>query len=120
MTMTLPPCRLSPGSYYCDVSIGTGDLFTGFEDFDIVTETLFFDVMPEINECGALATWHPNWGSIIFGQMSAAWGRPLSALSGHGRVAPVRLHRSPARFGISDGANTTHSCPAVDNCRWMP
>ena len=27
---------------------------------------------------------------------------------------------SPGRFGIRDGATTTHSCPLADNWRWMP
>src|ERR1700738_1384130 len=40
-----------------------------------------------------------------------------------GRPAASRrsvLTRSPARFGISEGATTTHSCPRVDKRRWMP
>src|SRR5271165_840834 len=81
MRLTLPSFGLSPGSYYCGVSIGRGDHFTGLKDYDILTETLFFDVMPEINELGVLGTWHPNWGSICFADVSAAWEQPVPALS---------------------------------------
>jgi lipopolysaccharide transport system ATP-binding protein len=76
MTVTLPPCRLSPGSYYCAVSIGEGDRFTGLVEYDIVRETLFFDVMPEKNEFGISGIWSPDWGTICFGRMSAAWEAP--------------------------------------------
>ena len=50
MIVTLPPCRLAPGSYYCAVAIGRGDTFTARTEYDIVTETLSFDVMPEANK----------------------------------------------------------------------
>ena len=81
MTVTLPPCRLSPGSYHCGVSIGRGDRFNGFTNFDIVTDTLFFEVMPEANEFGVLGTWHPSWGTIDFGSLCTAWEQPVSVLS---------------------------------------
>jgi hypothetical protein len=32
-----------------------------------------------------------------------------------GRIPPIGLNPAPARFGISDGATTTHSCPSADN-----
>lgn len=73
MRVTMPPSRLSPGSYYCAVSIGKGDLFSGLVDFDIVTHTLFFDVLPEMNGAGMLGEWHPGWGGVHFESMSATW-----------------------------------------------
>jgi homopolymeric O-antigen transport system ATP-binding protein len=72
MIVTLPPSRISPGSYYCAVSIGIGNTVTGLKDFDVVGETLFFDVLPE-DEVGRLRDWHPGWGSISFQQLSVAW-----------------------------------------------
>jgi len=81
MTVTLPPCRLSPGTYCCSVSIGKGDTFTGLTEYDIVTETLFFDVMPEANEAGVLGNWHPSWGAICFPHLSATWEQPAKTLS---------------------------------------
>ena len=74
MVVTLPPCRLSPGSYYCAVSIGRG-----LSDYDIVTESLFFDVMPEAS--GVLGNWYPGWGAICFEDLSATWGQPAEAFS---------------------------------------
>ena len=36
------------------------------------------------------------------------------------RIPPIRFDPfSPGLRGISDGATTTHSCPAVFNCRWV-
>ena len=32
----------------------------------------------------------------------------------YGRIAPIRLDPVARRFGISDGATTTHSCPRAD------
>jgi lipopolysaccharide transport system ATP-binding protein len=81
MTVTLSSCRLSPGSYYCAVSIGKGDNFSGLTEYDIVTETLFFDIMPEVSEFGLLGKWDSTWGSIYFENMSAAWEQPVSVLS---------------------------------------
>jgi len=81
MIVTLPSCRLSPGSYYCAVSIGKGDLFAGFMDFDVVTQTLFFDILPQTDEFGALEEWHPWWGAIHFENLSASWERSVASLS---------------------------------------
>jgi len=80
MDVRLPPCRLAPGSYYCAVSIGRGDNLRGLVDYDIITDTLFFDVMPEENEFGALGEWNPGWGAICFEGLYAAWAHRAPAL----------------------------------------
>ena len=85
MIVALPPCRLSPGSYYCSVSIGRGDSFTSIVDYDIVTEILSFEVMPETNHFGALGEWHLGWGAICFESLSAAWAKRPETVSASGR-----------------------------------
>jgi hypothetical protein len=73
MSITFPSSRLAPGSYYCGVSIGKGNNLTGLRDYDIVTETLFFEVTPEANELGTVGDWYPEWGAVCFESLSAAW-----------------------------------------------
>ena len=59
--------RLAPGTYFCGVSVGRGNHRTMFVDYDIVTDTLYFEVEPEKNELGSPASWlSAHWGSICF------------------------------------------------------
>ncbi len=62
----LPTIRLAPGQYFCNVSVGRGSHRTTNLDYDIVTDTLFFEVGREITASGSVATWAPGWGSISF------------------------------------------------------
>lgn len=64
--VTLPTPRLAPGSYYCGLSVGTGDHTTGIVDFDVVLDTLHFEVRPEEGDGSTIANWPRNWGSIVF------------------------------------------------------
>lgn len=66
LVITLSSARLAPGSYFCGVSIGRGNHRTSIIEYDIVTETLFFDVGPEETAQGALSRWQRGWGSISF------------------------------------------------------
>jgi lipopolysaccharide transport system ATP-binding protein len=80
LNVTLPPSRLAPGSYHCDVTIGKGDNFTGYINYDSIAATLSFDVMQEQNEFGLLAEWQSGWGVICFDRLSATWDNAASDL----------------------------------------
>ena len=62
----LASVRLAPGRYSCNVSVGRGNHRTTNLDYDIVTDTLFFEVGPEKTDQGSIASWAFGWGSICF------------------------------------------------------
>jgi len=64
--VSIPNARLAPGHYHCGVSVGKGDQRTGQVDFDVMLNTLAFEVRPEDGADGTVSTWHRNWGSIVF------------------------------------------------------
>lgn len=64
--VTLKNPRLAPGRYCCDVAVGRGSHRTMLTDFDAITDTLMFEVLPEEGEAGTIAAWHRNWGSVAF------------------------------------------------------
>jgi lipopolysaccharide transport system ATP-binding protein len=64
--VTLSSTRLAPGSYFCGVSIGSGTNRSTIVNYDIVLETLFFEVAPERTPRGSIASWLGAWGSISF------------------------------------------------------
>jgi lipopolysaccharide transport system ATP-binding protein len=66
LKVRLEALRFAPGSYHCDISVGSGDNRTTNIDYDIVTNTLFFEVAPAKTPEGYLTTWHKGWGSISF------------------------------------------------------
>ena len=61
---------LAPGAYYCGVAIGKGSHKTGHIDFDVVTETLHFEVCAAPGEDTAVSHWCPQWGRIVFKDLS--------------------------------------------------
>ena len=63
--VSLPQARLAPGKYYCGLSIGRGDYRTGHVDFDVVLDTLPFEVRPEEGAGGTVSCWVRSWGSIV-------------------------------------------------------
>ena len=62
----LNSARLAPGHYYCNVSVGRGNHRTTNLDYDIVTDTLFFEIGAEKTAQGSMASWEFGWGSISF------------------------------------------------------
>ena len=58
--------NLAPGSYYCWVGIGRGDPQSGVVDYDVVADTLHFNVLPKSGIDGTVSNWHDIWGRIIF------------------------------------------------------
>jgi lipopolysaccharide transport system ATP-binding protein len=66
------PCpNLAPGRYFCGVSVGKGDHTSGHVDYDVVPETLHFEITPEEGEGGTVSAWSSRWGAVRF--------RPLRA-----------------------------------------
>jgi len=64
--VSIPNSRLAPGHYHCGVSVGKGDPRTGQVDFDVIIDTLAFEVHAEEGADGTVSTWHRNLGSIVF------------------------------------------------------
>ena len=64
--ITLKNPRLAPGRYCCDVAVGRGSHRTTQTDFDVVQDTLPFEMLPEEGEAGTVAAWHRHWGSVAF------------------------------------------------------
>ncbi|MEI6523525.1 MAG: ABC transporter ATP-binding protein [Bacteroidota bacterium] len=59
--------QLAKGQYYFDFSVGIGNEITGFQDFDHVTKTLFFEIAFANNSKSEMITvWDRNWGKINF------------------------------------------------------
>jgi lipopolysaccharide transport system ATP-binding protein len=67
--VTLPCPRLAPGRYHCGIAIGKGDHRTGHVDYDVVLDTLPFEVVPEQGGDGTLSHWALAWGRIAFADM---------------------------------------------------
>lgn len=57
--------KLSAGAYHFAIAVGRGDHLSGHTDYDIILNTLHFEVRPEIGIDGLLTQWSPNWGKII-------------------------------------------------------
>jgi lipopolysaccharide transport system ATP-binding protein len=68
--ITLPGPRLAPGHYYCGTAVGKGDHRSGHVDFDVVLETLAFEIRPEEGEGGTVASWVHGWGAIVFPELA--------------------------------------------------
>jgi lipopolysaccharide transport system ATP-binding protein len=64
LTMSSP--RLAPGQYHCGLGVGHGNHKTGHVDYDVVMDTLNFEVSPERSGEEVMATWTSGWGSISF------------------------------------------------------
>lgn len=62
----LPNPGLAPGAYYCGVAIGKGSYKTGHVDFDVVLETLHFEVCAAPGKETAISHWCQQWGRIVF------------------------------------------------------
>ena len=64
--VSLRDARLSAGRYYCGVSVGRGNYKSVNVDFDVVLDTLHFEVLPEQGAPGTTTAWPRNWGSLLF------------------------------------------------------
>jgi lipopolysaccharide transport system ATP-binding protein len=66
LVVELPSVRLAPGHYFCGVSAGRGNHRNAMVEYDVVSDTLFFEVGPERTTLGSMASWVRGWGSICF------------------------------------------------------
>jgi lipopolysaccharide transport system ATP-binding protein len=66
LEVSLGSVRFAPGSYFCSVAVGSGDNKTASVNYDMVFNTLSFDVGAEETPAGAMAEWHVGWGPISF------------------------------------------------------
>ena len=66
LEVTLPEPRLAPGAYHCGVAVGKGTHKTGHLDFDVVLETLHFEVCATPGKDTAISHWCREWGRIVF------------------------------------------------------
>lgn len=57
---------LAPGRYHCAVAIGRGNHRSDIVEYDVVTDTLYFEVKAESTGPGSMAIWNRGWGSIVF------------------------------------------------------
>jgi lipopolysaccharide transport system ATP-binding protein len=64
--VTLPCPNLAPGHFYCGVGIGKGSPRDGHVDYDVVLDTLQFEVYPQPGEDGTVSYWMSGWGRIMF------------------------------------------------------
>jgi len=64
--LRLEGLRLAPGSYYCGLSVGTGDPSRGHKDFDVILDVLYFEVLAPEGIAGTRSHWTPSWGAIRF------------------------------------------------------
>jgi lipopolysaccharide transport system ATP-binding protein len=62
--------RLAPGAYYCGVAIGKGTHKTGHIDFDVVLETLNFEVCAAPGEEAPVSHWCHHWGRVVFNDLT--------------------------------------------------
>jgi lipopolysaccharide transport system ATP-binding protein len=67
--VTLPDHCLAPGHYYAAIGIGRGNPSREVVDYDVITETLHFEVYPGKGEGGTVANWTSAWGRIMFPEL---------------------------------------------------
>jgi lipopolysaccharide transport system ATP-binding protein len=83
----IPSPRLSPGQYYCGVSVGKGDHRVGMVDFDTVLNTLDFEVRAGEGEAGTMAAWSRGWGPVTLPDLKYRPAIPShQALANHASV----------------------------------
>ena len=62
----LPRPMLAPGRYHLELAAGRGDFTSDREEYDVVTDVLYFEVLPPKSDGGHLARWESGWGHLIF------------------------------------------------------
>jgi hypothetical protein len=64
------PLRLVAGLYFCGIAVGCGTHHTSLVEYDVLSETLFFEVAPEETHAGAIVKWHSERGHVAFAGLS--------------------------------------------------
>jgi hypothetical protein len=63
--LTLPFAGFAPGHYCCTVAVGRGVDQQGSVNFDVVTDTVHFEVEPLPGHSGTFAAWPGAWGAVV-------------------------------------------------------
>jgi lipopolysaccharide transport system ATP-binding protein len=79
VVVTLSSVDLAPGSYFCGVAIGRGNHRTQPIAYDVVQDTLYFEVSPEQTPAGGMAQWRKWWGPIVL-QDSVIESLPINSV----------------------------------------
>ena len=66
LELSISNSNLAPGSYYVGFSIGFGQKEGTREDLDRVVGHPAFEIIPLLDSELSIASWHTNWGSIVF------------------------------------------------------
>ena len=65
--LTIKNHQLAKGQYYLSFSVGVGNEVIGITDYDVVLETLFFEIMyADSDKEKMISLWSSNWGSVNF------------------------------------------------------
>ena len=62
----LPRPMLAPGRYHLELAAVRGDFTGDRQEYDVVTDVLYFEVLPPKSGEGVLARWESGWGHLIF------------------------------------------------------
>ncbi|MBC7365572.1 MAG: ABC transporter ATP-binding protein [Undibacterium sp.] len=68
----LPNPALAPGRYHLDLAAGHGDFIGDRQEYDVVTDVLYFEVLPPKSPSGVLARWESGWGHIMLPSLQCA------------------------------------------------
>jgi lipopolysaccharide transport system ATP-binding protein len=63
--LTLPFAGFAPGHYCCTVAVGRGVDQQGSVNFDVVTDSVHFEVGPLLGPSGTFAAWPGAWGAVV-------------------------------------------------------
>lgn len=59
--------QLAKGKYYFDFSVGVGNEIVGIKDFDIISKTIFFEILyNDSPKKEMILQWDKNWGKVNF------------------------------------------------------
>ena len=71
LNLTIKNTQLAKGRYYLNFSVGQGNEVTGIKDFDIILQTLFFEVAFKNEERDEMVSiWIRQWGNVNFTDVS--------------------------------------------------
>jgi lipopolysaccharide transport system ATP-binding protein len=62
--VSMPKPGFAPGHYHCGLSVGKGDPRISFVPFDVIMDTMPFEVRADSAD-GTVSTWHRGWGSVV-------------------------------------------------------
>lgn len=84
--VTLPFGGFAPGFYSCTLATGRGTDQQGNVNYDVVTDTLQFEVSAKAALGGTFTGWHKAWGSIVLPALQQV---PLAEAATHSPIGPA-------------------------------